>query len=485
MEFLILGPLDVRDGASPVALGRGIQRSLLALLVVNANEPVASDHIVDALWNERPPATAHKAVQNHVSTLRRLLGEARLSTSPAGYTLHVADGELDVDRFEALVDRGRQHSVRSEHELAAELLREALSLWRGPALADVAYEGFAQTEIARLEERRLAALEARIEADLALGRYAEVTPELEALAGRHPTRERVQGQLMRALYGTGRQADALETYARARRALVDTLGIEPGPALQELQGAILRQDPALASQSPPLAAPAAPAPPPTPAVAPLAGRGRELGALEAGLETTFAGAGRVFLLAGEPGIGKSRLAEEIAASAQARGAVVLVGRAWEAGGAPAFWPWVQALRTLARGRSADALRAQAGGWGADLAQVLPELAELYPERSPAAPAEAEGARFRLFEGVAAFLRAAADDVPLVLVLDDLHAADTPSLLLFEFVGQQLGAARVFLLGTYRDTEVGADPLRNARPATRSSAAPCCGSARSGRARWHR
>jgi DNA-binding SARP family transcriptional activator/ABC-type branched-subunit amino acid transport system substrate-binding protein len=248
MEFRLLGPLEIADGDGTVRLGEGRQRGVLVLLLLHRNEAVSSERLIDALWGERPPPTAAKVLQNHVGQLRRALGDregARLQTRGRGYALRVEPGELDVERFERLVQAGGDALGRDDPAAAAARLREALALWRGPALADVAYESFAQPEIARLGERRLVALEQLIDADLALGRHAEVIAELEALVAEHPLRERPRGQLMLALYASGRQAEALEVFQDARHALVEELGVEPGPALRELQAAILRHDPAL------------------------------------------------------------------------------------------------------------------------------------------------------------------------------------------------------------------------------------------------
>jgi YVTN family beta-propeller protein len=245
MEFRILGPLDVRDGERVVALGGGRQRALLALLLLHPNETLSSERLVDELWGERAPATAPKVIQNHVSTLRRVLGDGRLVTRGSGYALLTESGELDAERFEGLVVEGRAALHSGDPDRAAAMLRDALNLWRGPPLSDFAYESFAQTEITRLDERRLVALEERIEADLALGRHADLVGELEALVAEHPLRERLRGQLILALYRSGRQAEALHAYQETRRTLVEELGLEPGQALQRLHTAILQQDPAL------------------------------------------------------------------------------------------------------------------------------------------------------------------------------------------------------------------------------------------------
>jgi YVTN family beta-propeller protein len=242
MEFRILGPIEASDAGRSVALGPAKQRALLAALLVHANEVVSTDRLIDELWGERPPAKAAKSIQVYVSQLRKAMGDGRLETSGHGYVLHVAPGALDSERFENLLAEGREALAAGEASRAAGTLRAALALWRGPALSDVAYEPFTHAELGRLEELRLAAHEERIDADLALGRAAELVPELEGLVRTEPLRERLRGQLMIALYRSGRQADALEAYQDARRVLVDELGLEPSRPLQELERAILTQD---------------------------------------------------------------------------------------------------------------------------------------------------------------------------------------------------------------------------------------------------
>ena len=242
LEFRVLGPFEVSEGGRPLDVGSGKQRALLALLLLRAGEVVSTDGVVDALWGERPPPSAPNSVHIYVSRLRRALGNGRLETRGHGYLLRLGSQELDLGRFEPLLVEGREALAGGDATRAAETLRAALSLWRGPPLSDFASEPFAQTEIARLEELHLAALEARIEADLALGRHAELIPELEALVREHPLRERFRAQLMLSLYRSGRQAEALETYQQARRTLREELGLEPGRALQALERAILRQD---------------------------------------------------------------------------------------------------------------------------------------------------------------------------------------------------------------------------------------------------
>src|SRR5439155_5669070 len=213
MDFRILGPLEVIEDGHVLDLGGQKQRALLAVLLLHANEVVSSDRLIDALWPERPPETAAKALQVYVSQLRKLLGKKRLETKAPGYLLRVEEGELDLEGCRRLAEEGRP--------------KEALALWRGPALSDFSYEPFAHAEIARLEELRIGYLEERIEQDLAAGRHAELVGELDSLVATHPLRERLRRQLMLALYRSGRQAEALEVYQAARGVLVEELGIEP------------------------------------------------------------------------------------------------------------------------------------------------------------------------------------------------------------------------------------------------------------------
>ena len=241
MDFRLLGPLEVSENDRAIALGGVKQRSVLAILLMHANELVTTDGLVDQIWGAAPPVRARKTVQVYVGRLRRLLGDTRLVTHPGGYLLQVEPEELDVARFEQLT----AEAARAAPAVAAQKLTNAIALWRGPPLADLAYEGFAQPEIARLEEMRVAALEERIAADLACGRHAQLVGELEALVARHPLRERLRWALMLALYRSARQAEALEAYRTARRELAEELGLEPSGQLRELEQAILRHDPSL------------------------------------------------------------------------------------------------------------------------------------------------------------------------------------------------------------------------------------------------
>lgn len=250
MEFRVLGPLEVWHGGRELSLGGRKPRALLALLLLHRNEVVPSERLIDELWGEDSPDGAGAALRVNVSRLRKALPQDVLATRTPGYLLRVEPDALDLHRFERLLEEGRYVLARGHAAEAAERLREALSLWRGPALAEFAYESFAQAPIARLEEIRVAALELRLEAELALGRHGEVVGELETLVAEHPLRERLRMNLMTALYRSGRQAEALDAYQEGRRALVDELGIEPSSELRELERAILRQDPSLGDQTP-------------------------------------------------------------------------------------------------------------------------------------------------------------------------------------------------------------------------------------------
>ena len=249
MEVRILGPLEVWAAGRPLPLGGTKQRAVLAMLVLQANQVVSIDYLVDGLWGQAPPDSATNAVQVYISRLRKLM-HADPAERPAafvvvrrkpGYLLELDADELDLARYEWLTHQGTQ-ALRAAPGLAAAKLREALGLWRGPPLAEFTDEPFAQAERARLQEQRLTVVQARIEADLALGRHAELVGELEALVARYPLREELHQQLLLSLYRSGRQAEALEAYRRVRQTLTEELGIDPGHALQELQAAILVQD---------------------------------------------------------------------------------------------------------------------------------------------------------------------------------------------------------------------------------------------------
>jgi DNA-binding SARP family transcriptional activator len=475
MRFLILGPLEVRGEKGAVVLGGIKLRAVLAVLLLHANEAVSAERLALALWGDQAPGGATKTVQVHIWRLRKTLGDPDLiATTPAGYCLRVRRDELDAARFEGLVEDGRRALAGGQFEHAATVLREALALWRGPALAELAFEPFAPAEIARLEEQRLAALEARIEADLAAGRHAELVGELRRLVAVNPTRERLAAQLMLALYRCGRQIDALEVYQDTRRVLVNEIGVEPGSRLRELQEAILRHDVALQAGRDLLAPPterAATVAPVSgtaggsrgaagplrlplaraldaPMGSPFVGRDTELTCLRERWKGVCGGARGAVVLGGEPGIGKTRLASELAHVVHEQGALVLYGRCDEGLAVP-YQPFVEALRPYVRAVGVDCLRAELGDLAPELSRLLPELVKLgEPIRS-----DPESERFALFEVVAALIETATREQRALLVLDDLHWASRPTLLMLRHLIRSERPLGALLLGTYRETEL--------------------------------
>ncbi len=330
MRYQLLGPFDVFDETGrSLALGGERQRALLALLALHANEVVSTDRIVDSLWADDPPETASNVIQVYVSRLRRALepdlqrGEkpSILLTRRPGYTLRVLEGEVDASGFTQKASDGRVALESNNPGVAASLLRSALDLWTGDALADFAYEPFAASFVTRLSEERIGAIEDLVDARLTLGEHDQLIGELEELVDRHPFRERLRAQLMLALYRGGRQADALRAFRSAADSLLDELGIDPGPELQSLEGRILNQDPDLQ-------------PVVTPSVhdntIPLIGRSRHVAALADAVAIAKAGGSVLVRLIGEPGAGVGRLLDEAEALSEAVGLDVYRGRAFGA-----------------------------------------------------------------------------------------------------------------------------------------------------------
>jgi YVTN family beta-propeller protein len=426
MRFGVLGPLEVEADQGPVVVGGQKERLLLALLLTRPNRVVPVEALIRGLWGEQPPPTAAKTLQSHVMRLRRALEPGRgrgaagevLVTREPGYLLRVPPGMLDAARFEELTDTARHALASGAADAAASTLRAALGLWRGQAFEEFLDSDFAAAEADRLGELRLVALEDRLEADLRLGRHREVVAELEGLVREQPLRERLWAQLMLALYRSGRQADALLAYQRARSTLVEELGIDPGAELRRLQAAVLGQDPGLDLQALAEAGLAWELPEALQPVGPVfAGRAAELAWLRAAWTRATQDKGGLALVAGRQGIGKTRLATELAREVHEQGGRVLYGRCAAAAADP-LQPFAQAL---------------AGG-----GMSLQELPVPGPGRSPAA----------IGQGLADLL-AGRSDRAVLLVLDDLHVAQASALEALAAVAAASATRRLLVLGVYR------------------------------------
>ena len=449
--------------------------ALFAFLVLHANRAVSRDELIDALWG---PARSdadnrlHMAIARLRKALEPLNGEVatRLETVSGGYLLSIAPGELDADAFHAGVHAGARALDAGAPAEAADLLDEVLTLWRGPPLAEVAFEDFAQGEIRRLGELRIRALECRIDAGLQLGRHAELIGELEGLLLETPTREHVAGQLMLALYRSGRQAEALEAYQRVRAALAAELGLEPGPALKALQIEILEQaaslwPPGVSTGRPPgtTSVPAGRAPIPPrlrpygPAV--FAGRRREREALVRALNEAADSGRRAAFVTGEPGIGKTRLVSEFAHDAYADGALVLAGRCDDDLSLP-YQPFVEALEHLVAHAPTELLERHIAEYGDSIARLVPSLSAHAADASVVVLEPSESERYVLFRAIEGLLSAVAEQAPVLLVLEDLHWAEETTLKLLRGLLTSPRSWAVMLLSTCRVDGLGDDhPLR--------------------------
>jgi DNA-binding SARP family transcriptional activator len=476
IKYAILGPIELCDGACMVAVSGPRQQALLALLLLNANHALSYDRLIDALWGGLRPAGALKRLQAAVVRLRRTLDgegaedESALRTVTGGYLLTVRPGELDAEVFQTRVEDARRALEAGDTARGRDGLREALGMWRGPALTALAYEEFAQPEIRRLEELRLTALEARVDCELQLGEHRALVGELEGLVAAHPGRERPVAQLMLALYRCGRQGDALEIFARTRAYLSVELGLEPGPALKALQRGILEQAPSLDLHPPdvtesvtstgePQRRFALPAAMITGNQDLFVGRAADLEALGDVYAQVVGGSRRLVVLSGDPGIGKTRLATRFALRAHDEGAIVLHGRCDEEA-LLAQQPFVEALRHYVCDCPQRQLAAQSQFVSGELRRIVPELADRIPGLPEPLAGDPDGARSRLFEAVCSLLCEAAQNVPVVLVLDDLQWADKATLLLLKYLVRYPRPARLMVLGTYRETELDVEhPLR--------------------------
>ncbi|WP_041313753.1 BTAD domain-containing putative transcriptional regulator [Saccharothrix espanaensis] len=466
MRFAILGPLRVERDGVEVPVGGPRQRDLLALLLVRPNRVLTADWLADALWDGRPPASAAVTLRTHVAGLRRALEPGRGHRAPAellrghagGYELAVPPDAVDAVRFTALADDAAAALAAGDAPLAEHRYRAALALWRGEVAVGLAA---VRADVAGLVEARLVAREGLGTAAVALGRHHEVLPDLRRFVTDHPEREHARGQLMLALYRAGRQTEALAVYDEGRRVLLDEHGVTPGEPLRALHRRILAQDvPALVTPpravvvpgarqavvppAPPRDRHDAPAPPPATAAAPRAveadgvrvvGRERELAVLDGVLVAARHAGGRVVAVVGEAGIGKTSLARVVGARAAAAGTPVVWARCPDIGQTPPFWLWTQVVRALSPDGVEPALAGFTGPFAVDRADRVDP-----------------SARFRAYDAVAALVHAAAADAGLVLVLDDLHAADPDSLLLLRYLAPTLHTSRALVVATLRPYE---------------------------------
>jgi DNA-binding SARP family transcriptional activator len=480
VQYRVLGPLEVARGGTAIDLGGPKQRAVLAVLLIDANRVVSLDRLIDQLWGDEPPPRAMSSLQAYISNLRRALEPERAARTPAqvlvtqapGYLLRVDPADVDATRFEQLVADGHRLLDAGDPGAAQAALREGLALWRGDAFADFAFESFAAPEIARLEELRAGAVEAEVAARLALGEHRAAIGDLERLVASYPLREQLRSLQVLALYRCGRQADALRALAEARTMIAKELGLPPSPELQQLESRILQQDPELewtpargegATSAPgdahadtevtPAHDDGLPSAPSSPAAADLVGRDAQIARLEEALAAARAGRGSVVLIAGEPGVGKTRLAEALADRATGVGVEVVWGRCYEGEGAPAFWPWAQALRSLVANRTEHEIGAALRAANADVSQLVPEVAPLTPALPIDADVNPEAARFQLYDSVCSLLQQLAEARPLLVVIDDLHWSDTSSLRLLQYLATEMRGDRILVVATYRDTEV--------------------------------
>ena len=474
----ILGPVQAWRGDQRLALGGPRQLKLLAFLVLRANRAVSKDAIIDAVWGPAR-SDADNRLQMGTARLRKslepLTGDAGpwLQTVSGGYLLSIPPDELDADAFERAVRSGTQALETGAAAQAADILSGALALWRGPPLAEVAFEDFAQAEIRRFEELRIRALEGRIDARLQLGQHADLIGELESLAlAQGPTNERIAGQLMLALYRCGRQADALDVYHRVHAALASELGLEPGPALKALQLEILEQAASLetpqglaGSRHEVDSAPVVEAPMPVrllpygPSV--FADRRQERQALVRVLSDAADLGPRAVFVTGEPGIGKTRLVSEFAEQARAGGALVLAGRCDDGLSLP-YQPFVEALEHLVAHAPRALLERHVAEYGESVARLVPALAGRATGAPLVAGEPSESERYVLFRAIEGLLAAAgaAAHQPLLIVIEDLHWAEPPTITLLRQLLSSPRRSAVVLLATSRVDGIGQDhPVR--------------------------
>ncbi len=475
VEIRVLGPVEVVCEGRVADLGGVKARALMARLLVDRGVVVSVDRLVDALWADGDGQGGEIALRSTISRLRKRLRAAGVTrelivTRAPGYLLDIPAGATDVFVFEQLLAAGRQQLARRRPAESQRLLMEAQDLWRGTAYSEVRDEPFARAEARRLEELLLTVIETRIDAELTMGHHAALVGELETLTNAHPLRERLWSQRMLALYRSGRQGEALRVYQDLRSILVAELGIEPGHDVAFLEHAILNQDPALDFPVPEESLDAdeladeTPATdsrsayrvrvPTTSAEGALIGRDRETALLRDWWSSVRRGESRFLLVDGESGIGKTRLVADLVRTVDADGSLVLWGRCDEEPVAP-FEPFAEALGHYFQAVSADQI-AQMPEWQlTEMSRLVLRLREHVPSFVEE-PADPDSARFRFFEAVTATLDELSATGTVLLVVDDLHWADLPTLLLLRHVLRSTEPSRLGVVGMYIDNEVGAE-----------------------------
>jgi DNA-binding SARP family transcriptional activator/tetratricopeptide (TPR) repeat protein len=469
-SFRVLGPVEAWMDERRLMLGGPQQVKLLSFLLLNANRAVSADSVIDAVWGpEREGAV--KRLQMGVLRLRKALAPldgpdgSRLRTVSGGYLLSVGPDELDAEVFAERVRAGRRALEAHDPARARELLTLALGLWRGPPLAEVAFEEFAQAEIRRLEELRLVAFETRIDAELKQGHAAELIGELAGFLAEHPARERLASQLMLALYRTGRQPEALAVFADTRRFLIEEYGLEPGAELRGVHEAILHQEPSFTRDpagtphptGPLVAASLAPRLRPF-GPAEFVGRDHERSVLAHAVKNTADGERVVVVLTGDAGIGKTRLVSELAFQSHAAGLLVLGGRCDQRLGLP-YQPFVEALEYLVEHAPLEFLRSHWEEHGSAVARIIPALRRRLDVPPPEVGAGDETDRYVLFAAIDGLLVAASTTQVLLFVVEDIHWADPATLLLLSYIINSPRRARLAIVVTSRPpAPEGEDPL---------------------------
>ena len=449
----VLGPIEVHRDGVPVDLGGPQQRAVIAHLAVDVGRVVSVERLIDRLWGDDPPRTPLGTLQSYVSRLRRAIEPVRAAgTAPQvlvseapGYALRVPPDAVDVHRFMALVNEARVAAAAGYAAQALESFDAALALWRGPALAGVGPDEQVRSTVLRFEEERAHATEDRFEALLALGRHGDAVPALQLAVDEQPLRERLWALLALALYRSSRQADALRALSNARAALLDQLGLDPGPELRTLENRILAQDPALLA-TPDVVVPKSTTP--EPAARPraeLVGRSAEWASLTRSLDVATATGAHVVLIDGEPGIGKSTLSDAFLAHARSLGWRTAVGRCVESGLAPALWPSIEIVRALIAEAVSNTSPSAAAPDAARDNVLYQFIVDDAPPRPGMSPVELADQFVSLVDAL--------DVAPVVLLLDDLHWADKATLDVVTLAIERLGNRQVVVVGTHRPPEI--------------------------------